>query len=359
MKRVGYLYEKICSVDNIKRAILKASEHKRNRPNVREILNNIDEYACKIQAMLKNHEYAPSPYRISVIHDTCAGKDREIFKPQFFPDQIIHWSLMLQLQSPIMRGMYAWSCGSIPGRGVHYAKKHIEKIIRQDRKNTKYCLKMDISKFYPSINKVLLKKSFRRLIKDNEVLWLIDTIIDSTDKGIPIGNYTSQWFANWYLQDLDHYIKEVLHVKYYYRYIDDMVLFGRNKKELHKVHKAIELYLSANKTLNIKDNWQVFRFDKRGLDFLGFRFFRTHTVLRKRNALKIRRLIKKISKQTVIRPHTAMRAMSYLGWLKHCNSENFYNKYIKPYVNIKFLKEVISNESRVHYQAACRQQVFN
>lgn len=89
---------------------------------------------------------------------------------------------------------------------------------------------MDISKFYPSINKVLLKKSFRRLIKDNEVLWLIDTIIDSTDKGIPIGNYTSQWFANWYLQDLDHYIKEVLHVKYYYRYIDDMVLFGRNKK---------------------------------------------------------------------------------------------------------------------------------
>lgn len=234
MKRVGYLYEKICSVDNIKRAILKASEHKRNRPNVREILNNIDEYACEIQAMLKNHEYAPSPYRISVIHDTCAGKDREIFKPQFFPDQIIHWSLMLQLQSPIMRGMYAWSCGSIPGRGVHYAKKHIERIIRQDRKNTKYCLKMDISKFYPSINKVLLKKSFRRLIKDNEVLWLIDTIIDSTDEGIPIGNYTSQWFANWYLQDLDHYIKEVLHVKYYYRYIDDMVLFGRNKKELHK-----------------------------------------------------------------------------------------------------------------------------
>ena len=199
MKRVGYIYEKICSVDNIKRAILKASECKRSRPNVKKILDDMDGYARKIQSMLKNHSYIPSPYQISVIHDNCAGKDRTIYKPKFYPDQIIHWSLMLQLQAPIMRGMYAWSCGSIPGRGIHYCKKHIEKIIRQDRKNTKYCLKMDISKFYPSINKDLLKTSFRSLIKDGEALWLIDTIIDSSEVGIPIGNYTSQWFANWYL----------------------------------------------------------------------------------------------------------------------------------------------------------------
>ena len=132
-----------------------------------------------------------------------------------------------------------------------------------------------------------------------------------------------------------------------------MVLFGRNKKELHKVHKAIEQYLNDCKSLTIKGNWQVFRFDKRGLDFLGFRFFRTHTVLRKRNALKLRRIVRKTSKKTHISVHTAMRVMSYLGWLKHCNSENFYNKYIKPYVNIKILKEVISNESRVHNQTAC------
>ena len=353
MKRVGYIYEKICSIDNIKRAILKASECKRSRPNVKKILDDMDGYARKIQSMLKNHSYVPSPYRVSVIHDNCAGKDRTIYKPKFYPDQIIHWSLMLQLQAPIMRGMYAWSCGSIPGRGVHYCKKHIEKIIRQDHKNTKYCLKMDISKFYPSINKDLLKTSFRSLIKDGEALWLIDTIIDSSEVGIPIGNYTSQWFANWYLQSLDHYIKEVLHVKHYYRYVDDMVLFGRNKKELHKVHKAIEQYLNDCKSLTIKGNWQVFRFDKRGLDFLGFRFFRTRTVLRKRNALKLRRIVRKTSKKTHISAHTAMRVMSYLGWLKHCNSENFYNKYIKPYVNIKILKEVISNESRVHNQTAC------
>ena len=133
-----------------------------------------------------------------------------------------------------------------------------------------------------------------------------------------------------------------------------MVLFGRNKKELHKAHKAVEKYLNDRKGLIIKGNWQVFRFDKRGLDFLGFRIFRTHTVLRKRNALKLRRIARKASRKTHISAHTAMRVMSYLGWLKHCNSGNFYNKYIKPYVNIKILKEVISNESRKHRKAACQ-----
>lgn len=343
MKRQGNIYKDICDIENIRLAIYKAAYGKRKKNNVKRVLDDIDKYAYAVQKMLKERTFRPSPYSEKTIRDTCAGKNRTIFKPRFFPDQIVHWSLMLQIQPLIMRGMYAWSCGSIPKRGIHYCKKNIEKVVRQDRKNTKYCLKLDISKFYPSINKNLLKQSFRRIIKDEETLKLIDVIIDSHENGLPIGNYTSQWFANWFLQDLDHFIKEQLHVKHYYRYVDDMVLFGSNKKRLHKIHKAIEEYLHKYKDLSIKENWQVFKFDSRGLDFLGFRIFRTHTILRKRNALKIRRAVKKASKKEKLDMHTAMRVISYLGWLKHCNSQHFRDKYITPLVNMKTYKGVIRN----------------
>lgn len=352
MKRKGNIYKDIYDINNIRLAINKASYGKRKKNNVKRILDDTDKYAYAVQKMLKEHTFRPSPYTEKTIRDNCAGKDRVIYKPRFFPDQIIHWSLMLQIQPLIMRGMYAWSCGSIPKRGIHYCKRHIEKTVRQDRKNTKYCLKIDISKFYPSINKELLKQSFRRIIKDNEVLNLIDIIIDSHENGLPIGNYTSQWFANWFLQDLDHFIKEELHVKYYYRYVDDMVLFGRNKKELHKVHKAIDKYLREHKDLKIKNNWQVFKYESRGLDFLGFRIFRTHTILRKRNALKIRRAVSRASKKQKLDAHTAMRVMSYLGWLKHCNSQNFRDKYVTPFVNMKTYKGVIRNAYRINSKTA-------
>src|SRR5699024_3392330 len=127
-------------------------------------------------------------------------------------------------------------------------------------------------KFYPSIDNEILKRMLRKKIKDPHCLWLIDIIIDSND-GQPIGYYTSQWFANFFLEELDHLIKEEFEVKYYIRYVDDLVLFGSNKKKLHKVRKSIETYLNSIK-LNVKGSWQVFRVDKRDVDFLGLRFYR-------------------------------------------------------------------------------------
>ena len=131
--------------------------------------------------------------------------------------------------------MYYWCCASIKGRGLHHGMRKLKKALVEDRKYTKYCLKLDIKKFYPNIDKQCLKDKFRRVIKDENTLWLIDSIIDSADSGVPIGNYTSQWFANFYLQDLDHYIKEELGIKYYIRYMDDMVLFSNNKKTIKDI----------------------------------------------------------------------------------------------------------------------------
>lgn len=153
------------------------------------------------------------------------------------------------------------------------------------------------------------------------------------------GNFTSQWFANFYLQDLDHYIKEQLHVKYYIRYMDDMVLFGRNKKELHKIKFSIDDFLKPE-GLKLKDNWQLFKVDSRPLDFLGYRFYRGYTTLRRSNFLRIKRRVKKIVKRGYLRLTDAYSIVSYHGWLSHCDSFNYRNKYIKPYnITLKNVKE--------------------
>ncbi len=345
MKRVGNIYEKITKKENIRQAIVNASKGKKNRKSVIKILDNINFYVNEIYNMLVNKSYNPSPYIKMLIHDGVRKKERIIYKPQFYPDQIIHWALMQQIQPIIEKGLYDYTCASIPERGIHYGAKYIKKILVRDRKNTKYALKLDIKKFYPSIDKEIMKRKFLRIIKDRDTLDLIDKIIDSSEIGLPIGNYTSQWFANFYLQNLDHYIKEELKVPYYLRYMDDMLLFYRNKKELRKIKVKIEEYLK-NENLNLKENWQLFKVDSRPVDFIGYRFYRGYTTLRRGNFLRIKRRAKRIYKKKKVTLTDASAMISYYGWLKHCNSYNFTQRYIKPYININELKGVVSYANR-------------
>lgn len=234
------------------------------------------------------------------------------------------------------RGMYHWSCASIPGRGPHYAKKACEKWIRNDYKNTKYCLKIDIRKYYPNIDKERLKQKFRKLIKDRDALWLIDAIIDSHHKGLPIGNYTSQWFANFYLQDTDHFIKEKLDIKYYIRYMDDFVMFGSNKRELRKKLEKLRAFL-INEGLTIKGNWQIFNVSKRRLDFCGFCFTRDKTFIRKRITRRMRSKYYSFRKRP--NRHNAASLMSYYGWVKHTDSYILFKKYYRD--KLKLIKEAL------------------
>lgn len=345
MKRVGYLFDKVTQLGNIESAIMKASKGKTKRKSVDKVLDSPTYYALQIQKMLKEKSYIPSPYIEMKIHDGVRKKERIIYKPQFYPDQCIHWALMLQIEPILMKKMYHWNCASIKGRGLHHGMRHLKKILVDDRKYTKYCLKLDVKKFYPSIDKEILKNKFRKIIKDADILWLIDSIIDSSESGVPIGNYTSQWFADFYLCDLDKFIKEELKVKYYVRYMDDMVLFSNNKKELHKIRVKIEDFL-ANEHLKLKENWQLFKTDSRPLDFLGYRFYRGYTTLRKSNFLRIKRRIKKIYKKGELNFHDACAVLSYNGWVIHSNCYNYTQKYMKPYVNFAECKEVIRNETR-------------
>lgn len=323
MKRVGNIYEKITQLGNLESAIMHAAKGKGKRRNVEKILDSPTYYAMQIQKMLKEHTYTPSPYKEMTIQDGARKKERVIYKPEFYPDQVVHWALMLVIEPILMKGMYEFCCASVKNRGILYGKRHLDKILVDDRKYTKYCLKLDIKKFYPSIDKTILKQKFRKKIKDSEALWLIDTIIDSSDNGVPIGNFTSQWFANFYLEELDHYIKEKLKIKYYVRYMDDMILFSNNKKELHKVRIKIEEYLNKELHVKLKENWQLFKTDSRPIDFLGYRFYRGYSTLRKSNFLRIKRRAKKISKKEQLNFHDAASMLSYSGWLKHCDSYNY------------------------------------
>ena len=344
MKRVGNIFVNIYEYENVRQAIMKASLGKRDKLYVKVVLDDIENYIKKIQLMLKTKTYSPSPYTIKNIIDGSSGKERTIYMPRFYPDQIIHWALMLQIQSIIMRGMYKYNCGSVPGRGTSFGQKSLRKWLDSDRKNTKYCLKLDVKKFYPSINNECLKSMFRKVMKDLDCLNLIDLVIDS-NQGLPIGNYTSQWFANFYLQSLDHFIKEKLKIKYYIRYVDDLVLLGSNKRKLHRDRQMIKEFVSEL-SLEIKENWQVFKVKNRPIDFLGFKFYQNKTTLRKRNALRIRRRISKINKKPHLNYRDACAVISYWGWVKRSDSYNFYHKYISPKISLAKARKVVSEYAK-------------
>lgn len=351
MKRVGYIFEEICDLKNIKWAIIESSRKKRKRKSVKKILLNTDKYAREIQALLRKKAYTPAPYTEKTIMDGICKKIRTIHKPRYYPDQIIHWALILQIRPILMRGMYEYSCGSIPGRGTALGQKTLRRWLDKDYKGTRYCLQIDIKKFYPSIQNEFLKGKFRKIIKDKDCLWLIDTIIDS-HQGLPIGNYTSPWFANFYLQGLDHFIKEKLGVKYYIRYTDDMILLGPNKKKLHKSRDEIEECLKKEGLL-LKGNWQVYKVNDRPIDFLGLRFYRDKTILRKRTALRIRRRMAKIRKKGYLCYKDACAVISYWGWIKRSNSYDFYHKYVKPVATIKQARKVVSEHGKAHNLRTC------
>jgi retron-type reverse transcriptase len=349
MKRVGFLYDKILDPLVIEFAIMEASRGKRHRASIRHVLENMSQHVAIIQDMLNNQTFKPSPYHVSMRYDHRTKKTRKIQRPIFFPDQIIHWLIILAVKEVFLHGMYYWNCGSIPGRGINHGHKAITKWLTNDIKGTKYTCKLDVKKFYDSIPHDKLMETIKCKVKDKRMLSLIQQIISTTDSGIPIGNYTSQWFANIYLEKLDHFIKQNLGIKYYVRYIDDLVFFGNNKKVLHKARTSISNFLSKNLGLELKANWQVFKTDSRGVDFLGYVFYHTHIKLRARNFLALTRQCNKVHKfitnKSPIPFHMAAGLLSRIGQFQYFNSRNIREKYLQN-IKINLLKGVVRNESK-------------
>ena len=334
MKRYGNLYEKVYDMDNLKKAHQKAKVGKGWYKEVKMVDENPDYYLEKLQKMLIDKTYQTSEYETFIKLDS--GKEREIFKLPYFPDRICQWAIMLVIEPFLIKHFTADTYSAIPGRGTHLCLSRMKEAIKKDPQGTRYCLKLDVSKYYPSINHDILKQKYRRKFKDPDLLWLLDEIIDSTEgnKGIPIGNYLSQYSGNFYLSQFDHWIKEVKQVKYYYRYMDDIVILGDNKADLHKIHSEISVFLKKELDLKVKDNWQVFPTFVRGVDFIGYRTFEDFVLLRKSIAKeykrKMIRILRKVETGQLMSERDWASFNSYKGWLKHCNSYRLYQKYSAP-----------------------------
>lgn len=314
MKRINNLYNQICKIDNL---ILADKKARIGKSNQKDIIEYNKAKGCNILALhnlLMNNKYITSKYHIFKIYE---GKERIIFKLPYYPDRIVHHAIMNILEPIFVPIFISNTFNCIKNRGIMGAYKAIVKSLK-DKTNTKYCLKLDIKKFYPNINNNILKSLLRKKFKDIKLLELLDEIIDST-KGIPIGNYLSQYFANFYLTYFDHWIKEELKVNYYFRYCDDIVILSNNKDYLHTLFIKIQNYLKDNLELEIKNNYQIYPVVSRGIDFVGYKFYHNYILLRK--SIK-RKYIKMIKYNKNIKSLAA-----YNGWLKYCNSINLRRKY--------------------------------
>lgn len=344
-KRSGFIYDRMCDKDMIRAAIQEGTRGKRKRWDVKKVLEDVDGYVDKAYEMLVNHAYVPTKPKEKEIFDITCMKNRVIQIVPFYPDGLMHQLCVMAMQDVLMRGMYRWSCASIPGRGNKCAAGYVRRALHNDVRGTKYCLKMDIKRYYPSISPNRLIWALARKIKDKLFLKTVyDIITSGTESGLAIGFYINQWLANFFLEPLDHFIRTLPGVKYYVRNMDDMVLMGPNKKKLHRARKEIEKFLGEKLGLRLKENWQVFPVDARGIDFVGFRFYHTHTTLRRRNFFRFARQCRRVQRMIRLNRGIPFRIaaglLSRAGQLKHCDSVDIRERYFDP-IGAKRLKAVV------------------
>ena len=381
------LFNSICSMDNLYRAYQNAKSGKGWYKEVKQIEKRPFYYLAGLQYMLKNHLFKTSEYEIFILNE--GKKKRDVYKLPFFPDRIAQWAILQVIEPFLVANMTADTYSAIPGKGIqpivndlrgYYKTKRVDgkkksvwipSILLTDEENTRYCYKIDLHHYYQSINHEVLKQKFRKVFKDPELLWLLDEIADSINTateedlielslsgeievdpntGIPIGNYMSQYSGNFYLSSFDHWVKEELHVKHYYRYMDDVVIFASSKEELHEIHRKVTAYTRDYLHLNIKGNYQIFPTKVRGVDFVGYRFFGEYTLLRKSTAINFKRKMRACRKkmENNIPPTYSEWCSfnSYKGWLGNCDSYRLSKKYIEPLID--YMQDYYEKEVKGH-----------
>lgn len=316
MKRRGNLYEQIISLDNLRLADQKAAKGKSRQYGVRAHQRHREENLLELHEKLVRREYRTSAYFTFRIFEP---KERLIQRLPYFPDRVLQHAILNVIGPVLISTFTADTYSCLPGRGIHRALYNTRAAVK-GQANAKYCLKLDVKRYFQSIDHGILKTLLRRKLKDLDLLNLLDEIIDSCSEGLPIGSYLSSTFANFYLSGLDHYLKEVERVGFVARYMDDIVVLHDDKSYLHELRLRIAEYLREHLRLQVKENWQVFPVADRGLDFVGYRIYPTHTLLRKRTKQNFVRMTRENYNERSIN--------SYRGWLRHCDGGNLWRKYV-------------------------------
>ncbi|MEO1299129.1 MAG: RNA-directed DNA polymerase [Cyanobacteria bacterium J06636_16] len=309
MKRHGNLWPAIIDFENLLKAARQAQQGKRFRANVLEFNYALEQELFTLQAELKAHTYQPGAYRTFEIRDP---KPRMISAAPY-RERVVHHALcniiMPLLEQTLIKDTYA----NRIGYGTHRALQRFTSFARRYR----YCLQGDIQKYFPSIDHEILKALIRKRIKCPDTLWLIDTIIDASNeqepvieyfpgddlltplqrrKGLPIGNLTSQFFANLYLSPFDHFVKRQLKLKHYLRYVDDFAAFGDDRQELAEARRAMEDYLATLRLKMHPVKSQLFD-TLHGANFVGFRVLPDRIRVRNDNLRRARRRMRQLQRE--------------------------------------------------------------
>jgi retron-type reverse transcriptase len=309
MKRLGRIWPELIRFDNLLSAYRKARKGKQSARSVAEFSLNLESELLSLQEQLTDLTYRPGRYRLFTIYER---KKRQIAAAPF-RDRVVHHAIMNIIEPPIDRRFILDSYACRQGKGVHAAVNRYQ----QWSKHYPYVLKMDIEQYFPSIDHDVLKAKLRTYIKDRYLLALLDKIIDTapaatgrTDAyyfpgddlltpterttGLPIGNLTSQFFANLYLDSVDHFIKQQLHVRAYLRYVDDLVILGRDKVLLHEIREAIRERLAQDRVRLHPRKAHIYH-TARGIDLFGYQVFPHKRKLRNDNGHAFHRRLRQMA----------------------------------------------------------------
>jgi RNA-directed DNA polymerase len=330
MKRHGNLWSQVTAFDNLLLASRQAQRNKRFRPNVLAFNHNLEAELFQLQHELTTFTYSPGPYHSFRIFEP---KPR-LISASPYRDRIIHHALCNIIVPLLERTFIPTSYANRKGYGTHQALKQFTKLARSHR----YILQCDIRKYFPSIDHSILKSILRRKIKCAETLWLIDRIIDSSNpqepmdeyypgdnlftpydrrRGLPIGNLTSQFFANCYLNGLDHFVVDRLRISPYLRYVDDFALFSDDKAQLTNARIKIESHLAQLRVRIHPIKSQLYE-TRIGANFVGFRIFPDHIRVRNDNLRRSRQRLKQMrSNHATGRLEKGKGDRSFTSWMAH------------------------------------------
>lgn len=324
MKRYGNLFEQVRGFEPLRRAALEAAKGKKLKPRVARFLLDLEPEVIALEKELIAHTYRPRPYRTFAVSDP---KQRMICAADF-RDRVVHHAVCEVLEPIFERSLIGDSYACRKGKGSHAAIHRAQEFMQR----FPYYLKLDVRKFFDSVDHGVLKRQLRCKIKDRDFLWLLDVFIDhavpwaAPGKGIPIGNLTSQHFANFYLHPLDHLIKDDLGVKGYIRYMDDMVLFGDTKPELWQAFSRIAAFLLEVLLLYVKAGSVTTAPVSEGLSFLGFRIYPGVIRLQRSGWRRFRRKVigqeERFQAGMIFEEKLLRSVTSLLGHVRHANSRN-------------------------------------
>lgn len=330
-KRYGYLYEKIYSWDNLLKAFYKSRTGKQDKKEVLEFEYNLENNLVEIQKSLKNKQFKFSGYKYFKIHKP---KERLISCAPF-KDRVVHHAICNILEPLLDNSMISDTYACRKGKGLHHAIKRAFYFYQ----NTDYTYKLDIKKYFYTIDHKMLLKKVERKIKDPNLIELIkkllrtyktksnfyfpfddDTLFEyGRARGLPIGNLTSQLLANYYLSEFDHFMKERQQCRNYIRYMDDILIFSKNRQNLRRLKKLSRTKL-AQYRLKINPNKNQICKNKHGVNLLGFRFINNQIRLQNSNLVRFKRKLKKFSNKRVKLEKLLLSFNGHLGYFNsgHC-----------------------------------------